>query len=149
MSSAHVTVNERPTARSSGEFTAAGDRLRRRRWLRSPSLIGIDAPTRDLLLANLDNRSASRTVVVHVDLTGTDPATGSAMSSPEYQFPVRVCNGCLVSFATGNDPVQPVQPNCYKPAPADMHVPCAIGQDEQVPCELCVASRPACDPLRP
>lgn len=111
--------------------------------------IGIDAPTRDILLASLPNRQASHTVVVHVDLLGSDPATGSAAGSPEFQFPVSVCNGCLVSFATGNDVTSSVQPNCLRPAPAGIHVPCALGQDETVACELCAFARPICNPLTP
>ncbi len=112
------------------------------------SFIAMDAPTSDILRTNLPNRSASRTVVVHVNLVGNDPATGSATSSPDFQFPVRVCNGCLVDFSTGNDDLSPVQPNCNKTSSADQAVPCALGQDEVVACQLC-RNRPACDPTTP
>lgn len=113
------------------------------------SFAGIDAPTRDVLLAALPDRTASKTVVIHVALSGTDPANGIAVSTPEFMFPVKVCNGCLVSFATGNDPTDPVQPNCLKRASLTLQRPCALGQDEPVPCELCMGSRPACDPRTP
>lgn len=113
------------------------------------NLIGIDAPTRELLLANVENRRSSKSVVVHVDLTGSDPTTGSAASSAEFQFPVKVCNGCLVSFETGNDVLVQQQPNCLRPASATVHPPCAVGQDEVVACELCAGARSVCDPLTP
>jgi hypothetical protein len=148
ISDAHVTVTETDgtlirefTQTTAGFVEAGGYGL--------ASFIGIDAPTRDLLLGSVPTRQVTHTVVVHVELTGTDPATGSSAGSPEFQFPVKVCNGCLVSFATGNDPGSSVQPNCLKPVASDIHLPCATGQDEQVPCELCVGARPACDPLTP
>ena len=145
ISGAHVTVTD-PDGTLIREFNQTTSGFVDAGAFGLTSFIGIDALARDILLTNLDDRRASRSVVVHVDLIGSDPATGSATSSPEFQFPVSVCNGCLVSFATGNDPTSPVQPNCLKPAPADIHVPCALGQDEAVSCELCVTSRPACDP---
>lgn len=148
ISGAHVTVTEvdgaliREFTQTTAGFVEAGA-------FGLVSFIGIDAPTRDLLLPSLENRTTSHTVVVHVDLLGSDPATGSSAGSPEFQFPVKACNGCLVSFATGNDVTFSVQPNCLRPRPADVHTPCAIGQDEVVACELCAGSRVACDPKTP
>lgn len=67
------------------------------------------------------------------------------LKSGELQLPISVCNGCLVDFSTGTDPTKPL-PNCAKPFSADSNtvVPCDIGQDERVPCQLCQGS-PACD----
>ncbi len=144
-SSAHVSVRE-PDGTLIREFTQTTAGFVDAGGFGVVTVIGIDAQTREDLLTNLDNRTASKSVVVHVTLSGTDPATGSAASAPEYQFPVRVCNGCLVSFETGNDPTAPVQPNCLTPPRADVHRPCAMGQDEVVSCELCVGERPACSP---
>lgn len=113
------------------------------------SFTAIDAPTRDILLSSLPNRQASKTLVIHVDLAGTNPANGSGASAPTYDFPVRVCNGCLVDFSTGNDVTYPVQPNCLRPRASDIHMPCVLGQEEPVKCELCMGARPACDPQTP
>jgi len=148
ISGAHITVTEpdgtpiREFSQTTAGFVEAGG-------FGLVNLVGIDAPTRDLLLAGIENRRVSKSVVVHVDLTGSDPATGSAASAAEFQFPVKVCNGCLVSFETGNDVTALEQPNCHRPASATVHRPCVIGQDEVVACELCAGVRAACDPLTP
>ncbi|MEA2751138.1 MAG: hypothetical protein QOI41_5281 [Myxococcales bacterium] len=110
------------------------------------SLTAIDAPSRDLLLATVPNRVAKATVVANVTLTGRDPAGGSDVSSPVFRFPIDVCNGCLVDFSTGNDNTARMQPNCLAPRPASVPLPCFVGQDEAVACQLCIGSRPACDP---
>lgn len=112
------------------------------------SFIAIDAPTAEVLRAALPNRVASRTITVEATLRGTDPATGAAASSPEFLFPVQACNGCLVDFSTGNDVTFARQPNCVMPPRAGSRQPCALGQDEATPCQLC-QGRAACDPTNP
>lgn len=112
------------------------------------SFIAIDAPTADVLRTALPNRAVSRTITVEATLRGTDPATGTAASSPEFLFPVQACNGCLVDFSTGNDVTFPRQPNCVMPVKTGSQMPCALGQDEATPCQLC-QGRAACDPTTP
>ena len=74
LSGAHVSVREpdgtliREFSQTTAGFVDAGG-------FGVVSVIGIDSMTKDLLLANLENRTASHSVVLHVDLTGTDPAT--------------------------------------------------------------------------
>jgi hypothetical protein len=112
---------------------------------------GIDAPTKDILLPTLPNRQVSRTVLMNFKAFGTSLG-GEDVESGEYQLPARVCNGCLVDFSTGNDDLNMVQPNCLKRATTTagtMMNPCIVGQDEAVHCELCVATRKACNPLTP
>jgi hypothetical protein len=113
------------------------------------SLTAIDVVAAQMLIENLPNRTASETVIANIELKGRDPAGGSDVTTPVFSFPISVCNGCLVDFSTGNDPTSPVQPNCNKPlAGTDAAQPCFVGQDEAVPCQLCVGARPICDPAR-
>ncbi len=111
---------------------------------------GIDAPTKDILLPSLPNRSASRTILMNFKAFGVSLG-GEDLESGEYQLPARICNGCLVDFSSGNDDLAPVQPNCLKKEVAAVGgtSPCALGQDEPVKCQACVATRKACDPLTP
>lgn len=110
------------------------------------SVLALDAPGRDLLLPDLPNRIVLRTLVADVTLTGHDAAGGPELTSPVFSFPFEVCNGCLVDFSTGEDPTAPAQPNCHRPIDPATATPCFIGQEEVVPCQLCVNTRPACDP---
>jgi hypothetical protein len=111
----------------------------------------IDAPTRDRIAAQLPNRFATKLVVVNMKAFGKTVG-GVDVESGEYQFTIRACNGCLVSFVNGDDPAQQPRPNCKNPLTAGgggtTQVPCFVGQDEAVPCQLC-QGRPACDPAAP
>ena len=122
----------------------------------SIGLVVVDAPTADVLRASLPNRAVSRTVLINVKVFGKT-LSGVDLESGEYQLPMQVCNGCLVSFAGGLDPAGPkdaqgnVIPNCNKPlvTGTSTSVPCRTGQDEIVPCQLCVGVKKACDPKNP
>jgi hypothetical protein len=116
------------------------------------SLTLIDAPTKDLLAAQLPNRQVSKTIVVTFRVFGKTLG-GVELESGDFDYPIRVCNGCLVSFIDSNDPTAPAdqQPNCLKPRPttgAGSTGPCASGQDEYTPCQSCQGRR-VCDPKVP
>ncbi len=72
------------------------------------------------------------------------------VESNQIQFPISVCNGCLVSFPTGSDdPTQPGK-NCdgalaSASSSASIIQPCVIGQDQAVDCRLCNGNN-ACNP---
>lgn len=106
----------------------------------------LDAPTRDLLLPTLTNRAVSRSVNANVRIFGRT-LSGTAVESSEFIFPIRVCNGCLVTFPPGsNDATSANVPNCDAvPLSTGEQGPCQIGQDEPVPCTSC-RGLPACDP---
>ncbi|MBX3258991.1 MAG: hypothetical protein KIS78_18660 [Labilithrix sp.] len=70
-------------------------------------------------------------------LGGVDLETG------EFQYPIRVCNGCLVDFSTGDDKATDAL-DCSLPLGDSNQRPCSLGQDEPTPCQLCVG-RPVCD----
>jgi hypothetical protein len=113
------------------------------------SVTGIDAPTAQILLERLPNRAVAVTTTVEVQVFGGDPAGGGEASTPVFRFPVKACNGCLVDFSTGNEETAAVQPNCLKPLFGTQPLPCYAGQDEPVPCQLCVGARAACNPTTP
>lgn len=108
-----------------------------------------DPVTRDALNSALRTRRASTLVVANVELRGRNPSGGGDVTSPVFSFPIEVCSGCLVDFSQGNDYTASVQPNCLKPLPAGTLLPCYVGQDEPVACQLCIGSRDACNPETP
>lgn len=113
-------------------------------------VVGIDAPTKQILIGQLPNRQVSKTVLMNFKAFGTSLG-GEDLESGEYQLPARICNGCLVDFSTGNDDLAMVQPNCGKRATTTAGatvIPCFAGQDELVKCETC-QGKPACNPLTP
>jgi hypothetical protein len=62
---------------------------------------------------------------------------GVDLESGEFQFPIRLCSRCLLSFATGDDPAI-AGVDCQKALEgSSTEAPCAIGQDEITPCEFC------------
>jgi hypothetical protein len=73
--------------------------------------------------------------------------SGSGLTD-EFQFPVDVCNGCLIQFTDA--PGSP-SPNCLENASAATisdSVPCQIGQDIPIDCRLC-PTLPACSGAAP
>lgn len=108
----------------------------------------IDAKTSAILAADLPNRTKTKLVIAKVKAFGTSLG-GVDVESGEFKFPIRVCNGCSVSFNGADDGLTPGVPNCKKALADNAVRPCFLGQDEPTPCQLC-AGRPICDdPLRP
>jgi hypothetical protein len=69
---------------------------------------------------------------------------GTRVESNEFQFPVDVCYGCLVTFPSGvSSPLFP-QPNCANQTQGGgaTSQPCIMGQDQLVDCRLCSATNP-------
>ncbi len=118
----------------------------------SIGLVVVDAPTRDLLRPGLPNRQVSKTVLINVKVFGTTLG-GVEMESGEFQLPMQVCNGCLVTF-DGYDPTSKTQPNNCDKAPETTSTttgPCSLGADKSVSCRLCrgLRSPDVCDPNVP
>lgn len=110
-----------------------------------------DAPTRDLIQAELPNRASRKTLLITIKVFGVTTG-GKDVESGEFTMPMQVCNGCLVSFADANDPADLVQPNCKKASTTTStgtDGPCIIGQDVPVRCQTCVGTNPRCDPAQP
>jgi hypothetical protein len=78
-------------------------------------------------------------LVTYVRFEGTTLG-GQAVESNEFQFPVDVCYGCLITFT--NDPRYPI-PNCVGSGAASTSnqplIPCGdtIGQDIPIDCSSC------------
>jgi hypothetical protein len=94
-------------------------------------------------------RTDPKLVIANVKVFGKTLG-GVDVESGEFQFPIRVCQGCLISFVTGDDP-STEEIDCQKPtttAPGtggtQIQTPCYLGQDETVPCELCRDYLEAC-----
>lgn len=106
----------------------------------------IDALTRNQLVGSLPNRQATRTVIANVKVFGKSLG-GVDVESGEFQFPIKVCNGCLVDFSAFLDPAVQPTPNCAKAGTettsGSQTAPCFAGQDELTPCNLCL-DRPTC-----
>jgi len=116
----------------------------------SIGVVSLDAPTRDILLPSLPNRLVSKTILINIKAFGTSLG-GKDVESGEFQLPMQVCNGCLVNFDGATDPTAMIKPNCNAPpamALTPATSPCFAGQDEPVPCQLCVKTREACDPTK-
>jgi len=107
-------------------------------------VVGIDAAA-TAKLATAIPKGTAQLVLAHVRAFGVTLG-GVDVESQDYQFPISVCNGCLVDFSTGTDPAQPL-PNCAKSPETSSNIvyPCTLGQDQRVPCQLCQGN-PACTP---
>jgi hypothetical protein len=76
---------------------------------------------------------------------------GMDVESGEWQFPVSVCYGCLVSYPPDASNPGLGMPNCDAPVATGttLDTPCAIGQDSSVDCRLCrqvLGAAPICEP---
>jgi hypothetical protein len=76
---------------------------------------------------------------------------GVDVESNEFQMPIDVCNGCLVTFPP--DSVDKAlaesekKPNCKAASTGgNVATPCTLGQDQPVDCRSCVGSNPICTP---
>ncbi len=106
------------------------------------NVIAIDAPT---MAKIADGLAVGQTKLVVANVKAFGKTLGGVdLESGEYQFPIRVCNGCLLTFE-GSDPAFPGE--CRAPTTdtggGSEQLPCFPGQDEVTPCWLCL-DRPAC-----
>jgi hypothetical protein len=97
-------------------------------------------------LQHFDPGSASapsRVAIAYVKVYGVTLG-GQSVESNEFQFPIYVCHGCLVSFPAGADTTNYCSGGGSATA-AQVKVPCVVGADQPVDCTLCFPN-PACDP---
>jgi hypothetical protein len=77
-----------------------------------------------------------------------ETSNGTALTSSELVFPIRVCTGCLVEYpASAADPFQPAGADYLcssNAAAAAAPAPCLVGQDVSFSCALCVSSVSLC-----
>jgi hypothetical protein len=111
----------------------------------------IDPKTAQDLQSSLPVLGTKR-VITRITVFG-QTSGGNNIESNEFQFPVDVCNGCLVTFPAGSeDPVKAAatgKPNCSATSTTTSStstvIPCVVGQDQVVACTLC-QGKAVCDP---
>ena len=71
---------------------------------------------------------------------------GQYVESNEFEFPINVCRGCLISFATADVNLQCNVSNCLGASTTSTTTtataPCFVGEDQPVDCSLCRNSNP-------
>jgi hypothetical protein len=76
---------------------------------------------------------------------------GQYVESNDFEFPVDVCQGCLIGFAPSDISPTCASPNCLGNPTMTSQVPpapCVIGQDDVVDCQYCKAfGVQACNPV--
>jgi hypothetical protein len=102
----------------------------------------LDATTTGKLIQGISG-TQTKLVVANIKAFGKTLG-GVDLESGEFQFPIRVCNGCLITFDTADDPATPNVRECNRPSDVAGTLPCTPGQDEFTPCFTCSATRPAC-----
>lgn len=96
------------------------------------------------------NPTPEGTVVVTIQIVGT-MLDGSPLKSHSFDFPIRFCKGCLLTFPA-EAKLGEGNPNCRNEDQVPTERPCAIGQDDFVDCRICkerktIAERNDCEPL--
>lgn len=93
--------------------------------------------------AALAARTLPDTVLLRIRVAGTTLG-GVPVATPEFTFPVELCNGCLINYPAGaDDPVQPGY-QCVPYYDYGYDHPCIIGQDDLVDCRHCLNISPLC-----
>jgi hypothetical protein len=81
-------------------------------------------------------------VIAHAAVTGKS-ASGNPVKSIPFDFPIDLCDGCLISFPPD---VGPTRSGCGMTPTNYFPQPCVVGQDQAIDCRLCYATHPACRP---
>jgi hypothetical protein len=104
------------------------------------SITTVDEATAVTATAGLESGATVR-LVTYVQFFGKTLG-GTSVQSDNFEFPVDLCVGCLVTFsATDNNPLL-AQPNCAGTGASgsttsSLPAPCVVGQDYQVDCSQC------------
>lgn len=109
----------------------------------SISVTAIDPGTVAKLAGQIALGTGEKQVVTNIKVFG-NTLGGDKVESGEFSYPIRLCNGCLVSFGGTDDPATP-DVDCSVAASAEATAPCFFGQDEGVSCTSCQGLA-ACDP---
>lgn len=100
----------------------------------------VDPDTAASLRTALAGSASTRTLISYVKFFG-QTLGGTHVESGEYQFPIAVCYGCLVSFPPGSTDASQPTPNCKNAiggsSGGTVATPCRLGQDQVSDCRLC------------
>jgi hypothetical protein len=72
---------------------------------------------------------------------------GVSVETNEFQFPIYVCHGCLVSIPAGAAATKYCEGGSSGTTSTDVKEPCVAGWDQAVDCTLCYPN-PVCDPTK-
>lgn len=93
------------------------------------------------------------TIVTYTKFEG-QTLGGDSIESDEFEFPIQVCSGCLVSFAgesaSSCNGISLKTPNCLgaqlgTATSSSLATPCSLGQDTPVSCAACAGMFSVCD----
>jgi hypothetical protein len=95
----------------------------------------------DLFLQTNVAAGGTTRLVTYVTFFGQTTG-GDSIQSDEFEFPLDVCEGCLIAFSAADDnPIGP-QPNCATAAASattsSLPSPCVVGQDSVIDCSQCL-----------
>lgn len=109
----------------------------------------IDSATVNSLARSITT-TKEKLVLANIKVFG-ETLGGVDLESGEFQFPIRICRGCLISFLGADDPNSDgVDCNLQNTAAAAggasdtldrTKLPCQAGQDEYLPCTACKGNR--------
>lgn len=113
-------------------------------------VVALDAPTTAKVARGL-GIGETKLVLANIKAFG-ETLGGVDLESGEYQLPIKVCNGCLLTFAGFDDPLTPgIDCNLLSSAAAtsstsssNQQPPCFAGQDEAAPCTTCTSHTVVC-----
>lgn len=91
----------------------------------------VDSATTDQLRAQI-GAGGQADIIVSVIIRGRTLG-GNELESGEFQFPIKVCDGCLLLPSAADDPANPAR-DCDNAMELDDAVLCTPGQDEAVDC---------------
>lgn len=111
------------------------------------SLVGlelVDHTIIDPIASSLTLRGDPTRLLVHVKLFG-NTLGGDHVETNDFQFPLDICLGCLVTFPATSIGVTGRCTAVGTQSGGPTFVPCIVGQDQPVSCTYC-ANEPACFP---
>ena len=86
----------------------------------------------------------ARDYISYVKLNGRTSGN-KTIATDEFQYLIRVCRGCLVSFPAASRDPSIAKPNCKSTEAPEGDPPCSFGIDDRLDCRYCQGSA-ACDP---
>jgi hypothetical protein len=92
---------------------------------------------------DMENLGPDGQIIARIKVLGTTLG-GQEIESAEFDYPITICNGCLVSYPT--ESLDPEGMECIggDSMGAPMATVCSLGQDAPVDCSLCAGVNVAC-----
>jgi hypothetical protein len=112
----------------------------------SATIIDSNTIQSDTALQGIVGMGGTARLITYVKFFG-NTLGGRYVESNEFEFPVDVCRGCLISFSQADVSPLFTSPNCLGGGGASSTLPgpCFPGQDFRVDCSQCLTF-PACNP---